>query len=238
MRILNVAVLIMTFSVIRLSAGLIDDLEDGDYRNLLGFTWSYFAIACDSEITITNATPDEQGRYTLIPIPGIGFDEGYAAQMSWKFDRAAADECNSQSTAGIVLSLCFDSDDGVHWFNATEISFYAMADSPHPIRVEFVLTASRAVARFYKDIGITTEWERYTVQFSDLVQYESEELSPFDAYRVWKIGFNIVKDIEEIPESGSIYIDDVEVNDTIIPKFLDVYLGYQCILDLWLFQYE
>jgi hypothetical protein len=223
MNIFKIAAFIVTFSAMRLSADLIDDLEDGDFRNELGFNWAYFTTACDSEIIITNAVADEEGRYTLIPVSGIGFDEGYAAQMSWHLDRIRAAECISQSTAGIVISLCFDSDDGVHWFNATELSFYARADSTHPMRVEFIVSASRSYARFYKDIGLTTEWERYTVQFSDLVQYESEEQATFDAYRIKKIAFNIVKDIEEIPETGSIYIDDVEVNDTIIAEFTDVF---------------
>lgn len=219
MNIFKITVFLIMFSAKFLSAGMIDDLEDGDFKNELGFNWSYFTTSCDSEITITNAVADEEGRLSLIPVAGIGYDEGYAARMSWNIDRSKPVECTSDRMAGIVLSLCFDSDDGVHWYNATEVSFYARADSTIPVRVECIVSASRGYARFYYDIGVTATWKRYTVQFADFVQYESEEQTTFDAYLIKKMLFNVLADLEGIPDSGSIYIDDVEVNDTIIMKF-------------------
>ncbi|MBN1577776.1 MAG: CIA30 family protein [Chitinispirillaceae bacterium] len=221
MNVLRIAALITAFSAMRLSADMIDDFEDGDYQNETGFSWFYTMVPCDDEVIINNAMPDEYGMLGMLPVAGIGYDEGYAAELSWKFGSKPAD-CTYERLVSLAGSLWFDSQGGgVGWYKATEISFYAKASTTLTTRVQFILSGA-PIALFHKDIAVTPEWTRCTVPFSELVLDESSEPVEFQSDAIRKIQFIIMEYSAGTPDSGTLLIDDVEVNDTVIPSYINI----------------
>lgn len=222
MNVVKFVTFMIAFSAMWLSASMIDDMEDGNYQNEIGFNWSYFVNCCDSELTITNAIVDERGRLGMMPVAGIGYDEGYAAELSWIIGSKSS-ECTVDRQVSLISSLAFDSDDGIGWEKATEISFYAKSNSTLTTRVEFTTSGAPNYGRFFKDITVNSEWAKYTVKFADLSQYASAAEVIFFASAIIKLEFIILADLEGTPDSGSLFIDDVSVDDTVISNLVNLF---------------
>ena len=221
MNVFKIVISMMLFSATGVFADMVDDFEDGDYRNYLGFNWFYTMIPCDSEVIINNITLVDLGGFGMLPVAGIGYDEGYAAELSWNFG-SKPDNCSHGRLVSLTNSLCFDSQGyGVGWYNATRISFYAKASTTLTVRVQLII-AGEPMANFYKDIEVTPEWARYTVPFSELVIDETSEPVEFQAAVIRKLQFIVMEDFSATPESGVVIIDDVEVDDNVNSSFIDV----------------
>ncbi len=221
MNIFKVTVIATIFLAMDSSAGMIDDFEDGDYQNEAGFSWFYTIVHCENEVTIKNAVQDEYGMWGMLPVAGIGHDEGYAGELTWKFGGKPSG-CTHERLVSLVASLWFDSQGGgIEWYKATEISFYAKATATITVRVQFVLSGE-PMTLFNKEIEIAREWTRYTVPFSELVLDESSVPAEFRSYSVRKIQFAVLESFPGTPDSGTLIIDDLEVNDTVISYFTQV----------------
>ena len=221
MNLFKITVFTLFCSAVGLSAGMIDDFEDGDYQNETGFSWSYTMVPCDSEVTLNYSRRDEYGMLQMLPVAGIGYDEGYAAELTWKFGGKPAG-CSEERLVSLLCSVWFDSQGGgVDWYRATEISFYAKASTTLTTRVQLILSGE-PLANFYKDIEITPEWNSYTVPFSDLVQDDSSEPVEFQSANIRKLQFVVMDSSAGTPDIGTLIIDDLEVNDTVVPYLIEV----------------
>lgn len=222
MNVVKIAAFSLLFSAVGLLADMIDDFEDGDHQNEIGLSWFYAKVSCDDEVIIKDAIPDAYGLLGMLPVAGIGYDEGYAAELAWKFG-SRPDGCTDERWVSLVSSLCFDSRDGAEWYNATEISFWAKASTTVTARVQFIVTAvEEPYSLFHTDIEVTPEWNRYTVPFSELDIDTSSEPIEFNAVFLMKVQFMIMESFAGTPDSGALIIDDVEVDDTIIPSLVTI----------------
>lgn len=219
MRLFNTALLIPVLSTMSLCAAIIDDFEDGDNQNEIGFFWSCFAGGCDGDVVITNVSSvGQSGHSNLMPSAGKGYDEGFTAELSWQFNKKSSDNCINRFVS-MMTNFCAEYEKGARWTNATKIFFYAKATDTLTIRLQLTTLGYSGRGVFFKNITVTNEWNRYTLNFSELTKSEEQESeAEFNSAELYELNVDVLEDYAGTPVTGSLYIDDIEVDDAIVSK--------------------
>jgi hypothetical protein len=217
MRFLKITPLIIAFSAMSICADMIDDFEDGNNQNETGYFWRYLINDCDSGVFINNVVSGPDGRMYMMPTAGMGYDEGFTAELSWKFDSKNGDDCINRFVS-LITMFCSDYVKGMQWPNATAISFYAKATSTLTVRVQILTIGHSGGGTFFKDIVVNSQWNRYVVKFSELEKADQAYDGEFLNTAIYDMQFDVMEEFVGTPKSGSLYIDDIEINDTIISE--------------------
>jgi len=218
---LSLAVVLSPFA---LSADIIDDLEDGNNQNETGYYWYFYTDDADGGTSeVINATKDDAGKLLMTPSASKGRGGGYAAECSWKFGAnkpvGCSGKCEYGQMVGMGTMLAAEGKSTGEWSAAaTTIKFWAKASAAMKITVEIATSAVTDYGYHCKTVSVGTDWTEISIDLADISQPSWAVEALLEPTDLQKIQFKISADNTGTPTTGSLYIDDVEIDATIPPQ--------------------
>jgi hypothetical protein len=214
---------------------LIDDFEDANGSNKLGWSWYFFSDVKDGgNSRICNAQRLPNGSYAAFKPDTPGYNSGWCARLKFALgDTAPVSDTNypSMYTYDNFAALGTDMAGPGMVTNvepAIGVSFWARSTAP--IIVFFELVTSTIYDYFYyRSYFIVSEpWQKYSVLFHDSSAFQPPRLTgeskprknPLNLTKVQKMNWHVSRcNYLELPEAadgisndtGDLYIDDIRI---------------------------
>ncbi len=205
----------------------IADNESGTNQNNLGAYWYVYNDSEDGgNSEVTNATEKADGTYEWSPTANQGNPSGtpgYGAVLAYQMGDTqplAQGQYPYGNMVGIGTQLAPDGE-VADITGATKITYWAKASAQMTVRVE-VATATVTDAAYHRtEETITASWAQYEIILTDGlgISQPSWTADPkvFDPAQVEKVQWQVSMDYPSNPTTGSLYIDDVQIDLALTP---------------------